>query len=152
MPLIDKPLLVRPPVPQGPFETAGFTKLLLNNAKIAAGAETRLWPGLDVSKWDRLHLTIGGNARAVPNLHVRVLFSVPVSGTHCGGILTDGTVWFEDGASPRQFEYATPSGYGRTGFTISVPVVAPVLYDVILRNTGGQELESVYVALFAQEI
>lgn len=35
---------------------------------------------------------------------------------------------------------------------MSVPVVAPVLHDVILRNQGSAPLEKVYVALFAQEI
>lgn len=92
-----------------------------------------------------------GDAVAVPGLDVRVLFSVPAPGTHCGGILTDSTVWFEESASPRYFEYTTPASFGRTGFTISVPVVAPILYDVILRNTGTATLGSVYVALFAQE-
>lgn len=93
-------------------------------------------PGLDVSKWDRLQLTIGTDARGVAGLDVRVLFSVPVPGTHCGGILTGSTVRFEDSTTPRHFEYATPADFGGTGFTMSVPVVAPVLYDVILRNTG----------------
>lgn len=152
MPLLTSTLIQRPPVLQGPFEVAGLTKVLLNNATIAAGQEVRLWPGLDVSKWDRLHFTVGADARAVPNLAVRVLFSVPIPGTHCGGILTDGTIWFEDGGTPRTFEYSTPAGFGETGFTMSVPVIAPVLYDVILRNTGSQPLETVYVALFAQEI
>lgn len=153
MPLaVDELLVARPPALPGPFEVAGFSKVLLSNASIAAGQELRLWPGLDVSKWDRLHLTIGADARAVPNLHVRVLLSVPLPGTHCGGILTDSTLSFEDGDSPRRFEYATPADFGQTGFTMSVPVVAPILYDVILRNVGAQPLQSVYVALFAQEI
>ena len=153
MPLaVDEVLIARPPVLQGPFETPALSKLLVSNATIAAGQELRLWPGLDVSKWDRLHLTVGGDARAVPNLQVRVLFSVPVPGTHCGGILTDGTLSFEDGGAPRRFEYATPADFGRTGFTMTVPVVAPVLYDVILRNVGTQPLPSVYVAVFAQEM
>lgn len=150
--VIDRVLLERPPV-LIPTETAGFTKVLLSSATIAAGAEKRLWPGLDVSKWDRLHLTIGGDARAVPHLNVRVLLSTPVPGTHCGGMLTDGTIWYEGQAQPVpvSFEYSTPPTYGHTGFTMSVPVVAPVLYDVILRNTGTTDLTTVYVTLFAQE-
>jgi len=151
MPVLDS-LLVRPPLAQGPFEVAGLTKVLLSNATIPAGQEVRLWPGMDVSRWDRLHFTIGADARGVPGLDVRVLFSVPIAGLHCGGLLTDGTVWFEDGATPRDFHYATPATYGETGFTLSVPVIAPVLYDVILRNTGSTALETIYVALFAQEI
>lgn len=93
---IGNPLFKRPPAPQGPFETAGFTKILLSDATIAAnGGEARLWPGLDVSKWDRLHFTVGADACGIPNLQVRVLFSVPVPGMHCGGILTSSTVWIE---------------------------------------------------------
>lgn len=148
---LDRDLLVRPPVVMAP-ETAGFTKVLLSNASIAAGAEMRLWPGLDISKWDRLHITVGGDARGVEHLNARVLLSTPVPGTHCGGILTDSTIWFEGSAQPVEFEHETPPSYGRTGFTMSVPVVAPVLYDVILRNTGTTELTNIYVTLFAQEV
>jgi hypothetical protein len=32
-----------------------------------------------------------------------------------------------------------------------VPAVAPQLYDVILRNTGSQPLDALYVTLMAQE-
>lgn len=148
---IDRELLVRPPTVVT-CETAGFTKVLLSNASIAAGAEMRLWPGLDISKWDRLHLTVGADARGVEHLNVRVLLSTPVPGTHCGGILTDSTIWFEGSAQPVEFEHETAPNFGRTGFTLSVPVVAPVLYDVILRNTGATELTTIYVTLFAQEV
>jgi hypothetical protein len=149
--VVDERLNARPPV-FGPAETAGFSKVLLSNETIAAGAEKRLWPGLDVSKWDRLHFTIGADARAVPDLNVRVLFAVPVPNTHCGAILTSRTIWFENGVADIAFEHTTPAGFGSTGFTMSVPVVAPLLYDVILRNVGTTELQTVYVAVFAQEI
>lgn len=134
-------------------ETAGFTKILCSNATIPAGGEKRLWPALDISKWDRVHFTIGGDARAVPSLSVRILQSIPIAGTHCGGILTGSTIWFEeDGTTEVKFERTTPAGYGYTGFTMSVPVVAPILYDVILRNAGTQDLTTIYVAVFAQEV
>jgi hypothetical protein len=68
------------------------------------------------------------DARGVANLDVRVLFSFPIPGTHCGGILTSSTVWFDGQA------------------------VAPVLYDVILRNVGTTDLQTIYVALLAEEI
>lgn len=152
MAVIEKALLVPPPSLLTEIEAAGFTKMLLSNGTIDAGKELRLWPALDVSKWDRIHITVGGDAVAVPSLDVRVLFSVPAPGTHCGGILSSSTVWFEESATLREFEFATPVGFGHTGFTMSVPVIAPVLYDVILRNTGTAQLKSVYVALFAQEI
>jgi hypothetical protein len=148
----DKALLVQPPRALGTAEAAGMTKVLLTNATIAPGAEVRLWPGLDVTKWDKLHLTVGADARGVPNLSVRVLFSMPLPGTHCGGLLTSSTVDFATDGTLRRFEYTTPAGFGSTGFTMSIPVIAPMLYDVILRNTGSTPLETVYVALFAQEI
>lgn len=148
----DKALLVQPPIAAGTAEAAGLTKVLLANATIAPGAEVRLWPGLDVTKWDKLHFTIGADARGVPNLHVRVLLCMPLPGTHCGGLLTNSVVDLATDGTLRPFEYTTPAGFGSTGFTMSVPVIAPVLYDVILRNTGSTPLETIYVALFAQEI
>lgn len=50
------------------------------------------------------------------------------------------------GGVPLEFEHATPAS-GGTGFTMSVPVVAPVLHDVILRNQGSAPLEGVRGAL-----
>lgn len=144
--------LITPPPAVVVAETASFTKVLLADATIPAGGEVRLWPGLDVGKWDRLHLTIGADARGVPDLDVRVLFSTPVTGTHCGGMLTGSTVWFGPGSEEVVFEHRTPPGYGATGFTMSVPVIAPLLYDVILRNVGTEPLTTIYVTLFAQEI
>ena len=70
---------------------------------------------------------------------------------HFGGNLTSSTIWYQGPAQPIEFEYTTPPTFGHTGFTMSVPVVAPVLYDVILRNTGTTERTTVYVTLFAQE-
>jgi hypothetical protein len=35
---------------------------------------------------------------------------------------------------------------------MSVPVVAPFLYDVILKNNGSVDLNTISVALMAQEI
>ena len=130
----------------------GFTKVVLAKETIPAGAEQCLWPGLDVSKWDRLHFTIGADARAVPYLSVRILFAVPLPNTHCGAILTSSTVWYENGKTDVAFEHTTPAGFGSTGFAMSVPVVAPLLYDVILRNVGTTDLQTVYVAVFDQEI
>jgi hypothetical protein len=96
-------------------------------------------------------LTIAADSRAVPGLNVRVLLSTPVPGTHCGGMLTSSTIWYEGSAEPVSFEHTTPPTYGSTGFTMSVPIVAPVLYDIILRNGGTNDLTAVYVTLFAQE-
>lgn len=129
----------------------GFTKVLLTNATIPVGTETRLWPGLDVSRWDRLHLTIGADAVTVAGLDVRVLFSTPMTGTHCGGILTGSTVWLEGTRQEIDFHHVTRPDYGSTGFTLTVPVVAPILYDVLLRNIGTHDLHTIYVTLFAQD-
>jgi hypothetical protein len=135
------------------METATLTKVLLQNATIPAGGEHRVLPNLDVRKYDRLHIHIGRDAKAVDGLSVTVLFSTPLpAGLHCGAILAASTVWFEETVSEREFIWTAPLNYGRTGFILSVPVVAPVLYDVILRNTGPQALDTIYVTVMAQEI
>jgi hypothetical protein len=116
---------------------------------MAAGEEKRLLPGIDVSKWDRLHFHISAGTRSVAGMKVRVLFGTPVNGKV---LLTDSTVWFEEMVSEREFSHTTPSTYGGTGFVMSVPVVAPLLYDVILRNMSKKEKPEVYVTMMAQEI
>jgi hypothetical protein len=129
-----------------------FKKVLLQNWTLPSGAEKRLFPNLDVSNWDRLHFHIGADARSVAGLFVRVLFGTPIQGLHCGALLADSTIWYEETVSEREFSYTTPSHYGGTGFVMSVPVIAPLLYDVILRNTGTTPLETISVAVMAQEI
>jgi hypothetical protein len=129
-----------------------FTKVLLKDATILAGKEERLRPNLNVSAWDRLHFHIAADARSVAGLQVRVLFGTPMQGTHCGALLADSTIWYEETVSEREFSHTAPSGYSGTGFVMSVPVVAPLLYDVILKNTGTQKLETIYVTVMAQEI
>ncbi|MCX6555853.1 MAG: hypothetical protein NTW95_00230 [Candidatus Aminicenantes bacterium] len=131
-------------------ETPTLTKVLLQNATIPAHSEKRLMPGLDVKKYDRLHIHVGRDAMSVGGLSVRVLFITPITGLHCGGILADSTVWFEETVNEREFIWT--GAQGRTGFIVSVPVVAPVLFDVILTNTTDQPLTTVYVTLMAQEI
>ncbi len=126
-----------------------FQKVLLKGESIAAGAEKRLLPGIDVSKWDRIHFHISAGVRAISGVKVRVLFGTPVNGKV---LLADSTVWYEDTVWEREFSYTTPNTYGGTGFIMSVPVVAPQLFDVILRNVGDKELQSVYVTMMAQEI
>lgn len=129
-----------------------FTKVLLKNETIGPKAEKRLLPNLDVGKWDRLHFHIGADARSVAGLGVRVLFGTPMSGTHCGALLADSTIWYEADAVEREFSHTAPASYNGTGFVMSVPVVAPLLYDVILTNTGDKALETIYVTVMAQEI
>jgi hypothetical protein len=129
-----------------------FTKVLLENETIPPEEEKRLFPNLDVSTWDRLHFHVAADARSVAGLHVRVLFGTPMSGTKCEALLADSTIWYEETVSEREFSHTAPLDYGGTGFVMSVPVVAPLLYDVILKNTGQQELETIYVTVMAQEI
>ena len=126
-----------------------FQSVLLSGESIRPGKEKRLHPGLDISRWDRLHFHISGGSRSIRGISARVLFGTPLEGLV---LLTDSTVWFEDTVSEREFSYTTPETYGGTGFVMSVPVVAAYLYDVILRNIGDQELPSVYVTVMAQEI
>ena len=134
------------------LETRTLTKVLLQNATIPPGGEVRALPNLDVKAYDRLHIHIGRDAKSVAGVSVRVLFATALPGLHCGAILADCTVWFEVTVSDREFSWTAPLSYGETGFVMSVPVVAPLLYDVILRNTGAQALDAMYVTVMAQEI
>lgn len=126
-----------------------FTKNLLEDEKISSKGEKRILPNLEVGNYDRLHFHISNGSYALKDLNIRVLF-----GTRVGSkvLLADSTVWFEDGVSEREFSFQTPSDYNGTGLVMSVPVVAPILYDVILKNTGGDDLDTIYVSVLAQEI
>lgn len=130
----------------------GLQKVLLKNFRLQAGQEKRLFPQLSVSRWDRLHFHIANGNMAVAGLEVRILFGTPMDDTHCGALLADSTIWFEENVTERQFKYTTPVSYNHTGFVMSVPVVAPQLYDVILKNVGTKDLESVYVTVMGQEV
>jgi hypothetical protein len=122
--------------------------VLLDGQTLAPGEERRLLPGLDVSAYDRIHLHVSAGAGAVDKLHVRVLFGTPVGQVT---LLADSTVWFEETVSEREFSHQAPTS-GATGFVLSVPVVAPLLFDVILTNRSAADKPTVYVALFGQEI
>ena len=126
-----------------------FQKVLLENGSIAPGEEKRLLPSLDVSRWDRLHFHIGARARSIAGISVKVLFATPVTG---GALLASSTVWFEESVSENEFMHITSTDYNKTGFIMSIPVVAPQLYDVILRNVGDEERSPVFVTVMAQEI
>ena len=141
-----------PIVPTLPMEKAALVSTLASDITIAPGGEHRVLPNLDVRNYDRLHIHIGRNAMSVAGLSVRVLFATPITGLHCGAILADSTVWFEETVSQREFSWTAPPTAGDTGFVVSVPVVAPLLFDVILRNTGTAPLNQIYVTLLAQEI
>lgn len=126
-----------------------FQRVLLEGECLAAGEERRLLPSLDVSRWDRLHFHISGGTRGVDSLSVKILFGTPIPGKI---LLANSTVWFEETVSEREFTYTTESTYNGTGFIMSVPVVAPLLYDVILNNLSTVEKPEVYVTVMAQEI
>jgi hypothetical protein len=123
-------------------------QMLLDGQSMATGQEIRLLPGLDVTAFDRLHFHISGGNSSIASVSVRVLFGSPAGALT---LLADSTIWFEDTVWEREFSHATSSNYGGTGFVMSVPVVAPLLYDVILRNDGAPK-PNVYVALLAQDI
>jgi hypothetical protein len=130
----------------------GLYRVLMENEKLPAGQEKRLLPHLDVSRWDRLHFHISNGNRAVSGLKARILFGTPMPESPCGELLADSTIWFEDTVSERDFTHVTPNHYNGTGFVMSVPVVAPNLFDVILKNVGDSDLDTVYVTVMAQEI
>lgn len=129
-----------------------FHRILLENEALPAGQEKRLLPHLDVSRWDRLHIHISNGNRSVAGLKVRILFGTPMPESPCGELLADSTVWFEDTVSEREFTHITHDTYNGTGFVMSVPVVAPNLFDVILTNVGDKTLDTLYVTVMAQEI
>lgn len=83
---------------------------------------------------------------------MRIPFGTPMPESPCGELLADSLVWFEDTVSEREFTYITPGTYNGAGFVVSVPVVAPNLFDVILTNIGEHDLETMYVTVMAQEI
>jgi hypothetical protein len=130
------------------MERAAMQKVLGASLTLAAGAELRLLPSLPVGAYDRLHLHIGRLAKGVAGLRARVLFATPVAG---GALLADSTIWFEEGPQEREFVWTAPANYNHTGFVMSVPVVAPVLYDVILANTSAHPMDDLFVTLLAQE-
>ena len=124
-------------------------QVLLDGEPLAAGGEKRILPGLDVRRYDRLHFHVSGGSGNIADLNVRVLFGTPVQDKV---LLADSTVWFEDTVWEREFSHTTPSGYNGTGIVLSVPVVSPQLYDVILQNLSAQAKAEVYVTVMAQEI
>ena len=124
-----------------------FKKDLLKNQRIRPGEIKRILPSLPVENYDRLHFHISNGTRAVDGLKVRILFGTPVDALI---LLSDSTVWFEENVSEREFSFSTPTTYNGTGFVMSVPVIAPLLYDVILQNTGTSDLEGIYVSVMAQ--
>ena len=126
-------------------------KVLKTGIHLNPGQELRLLPGLDVSRWDRIHLHVGSVARTIPGLRVQVLFGTFVKEVN-GTLLADSVVWFEDTVAHREFVHQLPSFYNGTGFVMSIPVVAPLLYDVILTNAGQVPLQDLAVTLLAQEI
>lgn len=126
----------------------GLQQVLLDGQPVAAGQELRLLPGLDIAVHQRLHFHVSGGIGGIENLSIRVLFGTPTPGVI---LLADSTVWFEETIWEREFVHQVPSGYGRTGLVMSVPVVAPLLYDVILSNAGPADLPEIYVAVFAQD-
>src|SRR4051812_16030297 len=109
-------------------------QVLLGGQPMAAGEEKRLLPGINVDAYDRLHFHISGGVRSIDDLSIKVLFGTPVPGAI---LLADSTVWFEETVSEREFVHEVPSNFGRTGVVLSVPVVAPLLYDVILKNKSA---------------
>lgn len=126
-----------------------FQKVLLKGEPLPSGMEKRLLPVLDVGRWDRIHLHVSGGSHAIGGLHVRILFGTPVEERI---LLADHTVWLEGAPIESDFSHSVSPSYNRTGFIMTVPVVAPMLYDVILRNHGAGDLPEVFVTLLAQEI
>jgi hypothetical protein len=129
--------------------------ILFEDITLEPGEEKRLvpWKGLDVSRYDRLHFHIGTlPGTGVAELEARILFATEVKDDG-QSILAGTTIWFEDTVEEREFVFKSPIGYRKTGFIMSVPVVAPKLFDVILENKSDRiTRENVYVTVMSQEI
>ncbi len=125
-----------------------FKQNLLVDFTLAGNSEKRLLPNLNVEKHDRLHFHFSNGTSGIANVKVRILFGTPVGSRI---LLADSTVWVEEGSNERDFEFTTPATYNSTGFVLSVPVVAPLLYDVIITNKGAAALNDLHVSVMAQE-
>ncbi|MCA9636596.1 MAG: hypothetical protein KC420_11270 [Myxococcales bacterium] len=122
-----------------------LSKILLTDADLAPGEEKRILPNLAVSGYDRIHIHIGAKARGIRGLKARVLFASPIPS---GALLSDSTIWYGESTTKHDFEHTETTG--DTGFIMSVPVVAPILYDVILSNTSAQKIVDIYVSILAK--
>lgn len=94
--------------------------VIVDGETIAAGQEFRPLPNLDVSGHSRLQLLISAGVSSVSEVGVR------------------------------EFSHETSANYGGTGFVLSVPVIAPQLYDVILSNRRAKSKVQLWVTLLAQ--
>jgi hypothetical protein len=122
-----------------------LTKVLLTDINLDPNEEKRLLPSLAVAEYDRLHIHIGARARGVKGLKARVLFASPIPS---GALLSDSTIWYGESTTKHDFEHLENTS--DTGFIMSVPVVAPTLYDVILRNTSTHTIRNIFVSLLAK--
>jgi len=125
-----------------------FKQNLLVDFTLAGNSQKRILPSLNVENFDRLHFHISNGTSSIANVHVRILYGTPVGARV---LLADSTVWVEEGSNERDFEFTTPATYNGTGFVLSVPVVAPLLYDVIITNKGSTALNDLHVSVLAQE-
>jgi len=129
---------------------------LIENVTLEGAGECRLfpnWHGLDVRNYDRLHFHLGAlpskSAQSLTGIKIRVIFGTPVGDNLF--MLAGSNVWFEGTGAERKFEYTVTDAH-ETGITLSVPVVAPTLFDVILENTGPARHERLYLSVMSQEI
>lgn len=121
--------------------------ILLQSEEILPGKTIRLLPKMEVEKFHRLHLHVSNTKNDIRNLSVRVIFGTPVPSK----VLTcDHSVWFENSADGEQLQFTATEQRGKTGIVLSVPVIAPLLYDIVLENIGDDILDDVFVTLMAQ--
>ncbi len=120
-------------------------KVILRNQTINAGTERRwIMSGgtpLNIAPWDRLHFHIAG--KEMSGVVATILQATKFGRSTIDLVSTN--VWFEDTDSARTFEYKFSAS--QNSVVLSVPVVAPLLYDVTLRNTSTRTKTAVNVAL-----
>jgi hypothetical protein len=129
---------------------SGYTKTIASSVTIAGGAEYRYITAggepFDVSKYNYLNIIVGRKAKAIPDLEITVLFSVSVP---AGALLIrEYTNLGND--SKNELSVRLPSNYNKTGYILRVPVIAPMVYDIMVKNHGSNDLDDVHIILFAK--
>lgn len=129
---------------------AGYLKTLASGVTIGAGKEYRYITSggkpFDVSRYNYLHIIVGRKAKSVANLEITVLLSVSVP---AGALLIREYTNCEN-RTRNSFTVRLPSNYNKTAYVLRVPVIAPMLYDVIVKNRGTKDIDDVHVILFAK--
>jgi hypothetical protein len=104
-------------------------------------------PELDIRKWDRVHVSVASGAGRSFSGWIQVTLALPVRQWY---LPVGSTTWME--GQHQEVDFRTPTRAGRTSNTLSIPVVAPVLWKVEVANEEPEPATEIYAAVFTQEI